>query len=424
MNIIEQVQEAKKASFKLASVSSEIKNKALQNIIIEIRENKDYILEENRKDILNAEKLNLGYSLKKRLLLDNKKLDDITGGITDLVKLEDPIGKVILKRELDNDLVLEKKVVPIGVIGVIFESRPDALVQISTLCIKSGNAAILKGGSEAVFTNKALSKIIIKALEQTDKVFNGAFCLAETREEINELLKLDEYIDLMVPRGSNKLVKYIQENTKIPVLGHSDGICHLYIDKDADVEQAVKLAIDSKCQYPAVCNAIETLIVHKDIAGEFLPLLKKRMGNVELKGDKKTLEIIDVKIADDSDWSTEYNDLVLSLKIVSSLDEAVQHINKFGSRHTDSIVTKAKIEADRFISLVDSGSVMWNCSTRFADGFRYGFGAEVGISTNKIHSRGPVGLEGLTIYKYIVKGHGNIVADYADGRKTFTHRDL
>jgi glutamate-5-semialdehyde dehydrogenase len=320
--------------------------------------------------------------------------------------------------------MLYKVSVPIGVIGVIFESRPDALIQIASLCLKSGNAVILKGGQEARQTNSELYQAICQALEATDVLSKDSVQLMETREEINELLKLDEYIDLMIPRGSNQLVRYIKEHTKIPVLGHADGICHLYIDRESDEQMALDVTFDAKCQYPAVCNAIETLLVHEAVAGSFLPRLRERLKEVELRGDERTRGIISVTPATEEDWATEYNDLILSIKIVSSLPEAVEHINRYGSHHTDGIITGNQAAAEQFMNLVDSASVMWNCSTRFADGFRYGFGAEVGISTNKIHARGPVGLEGLTIYKYKLLGSGQPVAAYAEGKKKFTHKTL
>ena len=314
---------------------------------------------------------------------------------------------------------------PIGVIGVIFESRPDALVQISTLCLKSGNTVLLKGGSEAIETNRILAKIIYEAANQAG-VPSGWIHLLETREDVNNMLALDKWIDLIIPRGSNDFVRYIMDHSKIPVLGHSDGICHCYVDKDADINMAVDVVNDSKTQYVAVCNATETLLVHSDIAASFLPKLKKKTDqkNVILKGCEKTRKIIDVQAVSVDDWKTEHLDYILSVKVVDSLDEAINHINTFGSGHTDTIITSDQSAAERFMDMVDSANVFWNCSTRFSDGFRYGFGAEVGISTNKIHARGPVGLEGLLIYKYKLKGDGHIVSDYAGRKREFTHRPL
>ncbi|MDY6958718.1 MAG: glutamate-5-semialdehyde dehydrogenase, partial [Halobacteriota archaeon] len=307
----------------------------------------------------------------------------------------------------------------------VFESRPDALVQISTLCIKSGNAVILKGGSEAINSNRILFDLIKSAVEADDR-FKDTLQLVETREDVNDLLKLDEYIDLMIPRGSNALVRYIKGNTKIPVLGHADGVCHLYVDRDADIDMALSVSFDSKCQYAAVCNAMETLLVHRSIASEFLPKMKELFDkeNVELRGDPEVCEIIKAIEATEDDWTTEYNDMTLSIKVVGSLEEAIDHINRYGSHHTDAIVTRDEAASRIFMDEVDSSSVMWNCSTRFADGYRYGLGSEVGISTSKIHSRGPVGLEGLVIYKYKLFGAGQIVADYAEDRSNFTHKRI
>lgn len=424
MTVLEQAQAAKRASFRLAGASTELKNRALAAIADALDRNRSRILEENRKDQEQARKTGLKDSLFKRLVLTDQKIDQIVESVRDVARLEDPVGKTLLARELDKGLVLRKTTVPIGVIGVIFESRPDALVQISSLCVKSGNVVILKGGSEALHSNRILFELIRGAAEATDPVFKDTLHLVETREQIGELLELDRWIDLMIPRGSNELVRRIQENTKIPVLGHADGICHLYVDREADLDTAVEVAYDAKCQYPAVCNAIETLLVHSGVAEEYLPRLADRLEAVELRGDERTHGIIGAKTATEEDWSTEYNDLILSIRVVDSLEEAVDHINTYGSHHTDGILTRNETAARRFLSDVDSSSVMWNCSTRFADGFRYGLGAEVGISTGKIHARGPVGLEGLTSTKYILGGSGQIVADYVGGSKRFTHRDL
>lgn len=424
MTVLEQAQAAKRASFRLAGASTELKNRALAAIADALDRNRGRILEENRKDQEQARKTGLKDSLFKRLVLTDQKIDQIVESVRDVARLEDPVGKTLLARELDKGLVLRKTTVPIGVIGVIFESRPDALVQISSLCVKSGNVVILKGGSEALHSNRILFELIRGAAEATDPVFKDTLHLVETREQIGELLELDRWIDLMIPRGSNELVRRIQENTKIPVLGHADGICHLYVDREADLDMAVEVAYDAKCQYPAVCNAIETLLVHSGVAEEYLPRLADRLEGVELRGDERTHGIIGAKTATEEDWSTEYNDLILSIRVVDSLEEAVDHINTYGSHHTDGILTRNETAARRFLSDVDSSSVMWNCSTRFADGFRYGLGAEVGISTGKIHARGPVGLEGLTSTKYILGGSGQIVADYVGGSKRFTHRDL
>lgn len=420
--LIDKVKNLKDISSKLSSIDVEIRNKALALVAERLEDRKDFILEQNKKDLDAAE--GLANSLYKRLILNDKKLGDIIEGIKSVIKLDDPLGKIQMERELDEGLVLTRFSVPIGVIGVIFESRPDALVQISSLFLKSGNCGILKGGKEALHTNRAIFSVITEAIEEVAPILSYSLALAESREDIKNLLELDEYIDLMIPRGGNELVQFIKNNTKIPVMGHTDGICHLYMDHEGDIEMGVKLTYDSKCQYPAVCNAIETLLVDEKVAKEFLPKVKDKLTEVELRGCEETCKIIDINKATDEDWATEYNDYILSIKVVSGLDEAINHINKFGSGHTDCIVTKNYKKWDQFLMNVDSASVYHNASTRFADGNRYGFGAEVGISTNKIHSRGPVGLEGLTIYKYKLIGNGDIVADYASGTKSYSHKDL
>ncbi len=422
--LIDSVIGLKKLSSRLLSVNIDTRNRALAAVSEAIVENKSYILSENKKDLDSA--LNINGSLYKRLVLTNNKIDEIVEGLKTLISLPDPLGKMQMNRELDSGLTLSRYSVPIGVVGVIFESRPDALVQISSLFLKSGNCGILKGGKEAINTNRALFKIITDAVNSVSDILGSSLQLAESREDINEILKLDQYIDLMIPRGGNDLVQYIKNNTKIPVLGHTDGICHLFMDGDGDIDLGVKVTVDSKCQYPAACNAIETLLVDEKIAERFLPEVQKALNerNVELRGCKKTQSIINVNKATDEDWDTEYNDFILSIKVVSNLEEAIDHINTHGSGHTDCIVTQNEQKWDNFFMSVDSASVYLNASTRFADGNRYGFGAEVGISTNKIHSRGPVGLEGLTIYKYKLTGNGNIVDDYATGKKSFTHKEL
>ena len=422
---IDQAKEAKKASIKLSALNTGVKNSALEEIRFLLKEKSHEIFAANKSDDETSEKNKLALPLLKRLKFDEKKLHDVIEGIESLIKLPDPIGATLSSTELDKGLELYKVSCPIGVIGMIFESRPDALVQISSLCLKSGNSVLLKGGSEALNTNRVLTSIISEATEKAG-IPKGWIQLLETRSEVNEMLKMDKYIDLIVPRGSNEFVKYIMDNSSIAVLGHADGICHVYIDKDADIEMAVKVAVDSKIQYVAVCNAAETFLVHEKIASVFLPVLKENLEkyNVEIRGCEKTRKIINVKEATDNDWRAEYLDYIVSIKIVKSADEAIDHINTFGSGHTDSIVTSDKEIAKKFMDLVDSANVFWNCSTRFSDGFRYGLGAEVGVSTNKIHARGPVGLEGLVIYKWKLIGNGNIVADYASGKNHFIHKKL
>jgi glutamate-5-semialdehyde dehydrogenase len=424
METLQKAKMAKQASIRLAAVKTELKNEALTAIAKAIQKQKGQIIAANKIDLAEAEKNKLPSPLLKRLKFDEKKVNEVCAAIESLIKLDDPVGKILTATQLDDGLELFKVSCPIGVIGVIFESRPDALVQISTLCLKSGNAVLLKGGSEAANTNKILAGIIERAAKEY--LPNGWIQLLETREDVAEMLKLDEYIDLVVPRGSNQFVKFIMDNTNIAVLGHAEGICHVYIDGDADIEMAVKITVDSKCQYVAVCNAAETLLVDEKIAKEFLPKVKTALDKqqVEIRGCEKTRKIIDVKEATEKDWRTEYLDLIISIKIVNGLDEAIEHINKYGSKHTDAIVTSDKVRAEKFMDLVDSANVFWNCSTRFSDGFRYGLGAEVGISTNKIHARGPVGLEGLMIYKWKLLGTGQTVEEYATGEKNFTHKRL
>lgn len=416
----------RQAARQLAVLPTQAKNQAIEAIAQALEAATPEILAANRADCQAAEAEGIAKPLYNRLKLDETKLYAAIEGVRDVGKLSDPVGTVQLHRELDDGLILKRITCPVGVLGIIFEARPDALIQITSLAIKSGNGVILKGGKEAIRSCETLVKAIHQGLSTT-AVDPASVQLLTTREEIQALLQLDEYVDLIIPRGSNSFVRYVQENTRIPVLGHADGICHLYIDRAADLQKAVDITVDAKTQYPAVCNAIETLLVHSAIAPTFLPLaaaaLQQR--HVELRGDEATCKIVDIAPATEEDWSTEYNDLILSIKVVDSLDEAIDHINTYGSRHTDAIITEDPEIADTFLAQVDSANVFHNCSTRFADGFRYGFGAEVGISTQKMPPRGPVGLEGLVTYKYQATGNGHIVATYAGkDAKPFTHRDL
>jgi len=425
MDMVQAASIARKASITLACEKQDKKNLALRLIAEKLLENKEEIIRRNRLDLERSQNENLPAPLLKRLKFDEKKLAGVVAGIHSLISLPEPVGKKLLATELDDGLKLYKVSCPIGVIGIIFESRPDALVQISTLCLKSGNAVLLKGGSEARETNRILADVIQAATTEAG-IHPGWIHLLETREDVNEMLKMDEYIDLIIPRGSNEFVRYIMNNSRIPVLGHADGICHCYVDGDADIAMAVDVVNDSKVQYVAVCNATETLLVHKDIAEAFLPALKKKTdeSNVQLRGCDRTRAIIPAEAATEKDWKTEYLDYILSIKIVDSPDEAIEHINKYGSGHTDSIITNNRANAEKFMDMVDSANVFWNCSTRFSDGYRYGFGAEVGVSTSKIHARGPMGLEGLLIYKFKLVGGGHIVSDYEERRRTFKHRPL
>ena len=434
MDITKICETAKTAAIQLAAVKTDVKNKALAEIANALKQHSAEIISANQKDIAAAKKNNLAVPLLKRLVFDEGKIADVCAGIESLIKLDDPVGQTLSATELDKGLELYKVSCPIGVIGIIFESRPDALVQISTLCVKSGNAVLLKGGSEAEQTNKILADIIAKASVKAG-LPDGWLQLLQSRQDVAQMLAMDKYIDLIIPRGSNEFVRYIMDNTNIAVLGHAEGICHVYVDGEADVDMAVNITVDSKCQYVAVCNAAETLLVDEKIAKEFLLKIKaaleqRKVGStsspqVELRGCEKKAANIKTKPATEKDWATEYLDCILSIKVVAGLDDAIEHINRYGSHHTDTIVTANKEKASRFMEMADSANVFWNASTRFSDGYRYGLGAEVGISTNKIHARGPVGLEGLVIYKWKLLGSGQVVADYSGkNAKKFTHKKL
>jgi len=426
-NLIAVAKKTRLAALKLAVLSTDAKNQAIQAIAQALEAAKDEILQANVADCEKATTEGIAKPLYKRLQLDEHKLRDTITGVRDVGKLADPVGAIQIHRELDKGLILKRVTCPLGVLGVIFEARPEAAIQIVTLAIKSGNGIILKGGKEATRSCEAIVKAIKQGLSQT-AVNPDVVQLLTTREEILELLKLDKYVDLIIPRGSNSFVRFVQENTRIPVLGHADGICHLYVDKAADIEKAIAITVDAKTGYPAACNAIETLLVHTSIAQEFLPKIAETLQkvNVELRGDARSREILpSIAAATEKDWETEYSDLILSIKVVDSLEDAIAHINDYGSKHTDAIVTEDTEAAETFLALVNAAGVYHNCSTRFADGFRYGFGAEVGISTQQMPPRGPVGLEGLVTYKYQMTGNGHIVATYTGAdAKPFIHRDL
>ncbi len=419
---------AKAAALQLAHLSTDVKNRTLEEMASALEKGCASILEANAKDLEFAEKENVAGPLIARLRLNENKVMGMVKGIRSVVRLKDPVGQKQMATEMDQGLTLYRLTCPIGVIGAIFESRPDAVPQISSLCLKSGNAVILKGGREAHNSNKIIVSLIREAIDKIDGVPVGAVQMIETRSEVADMLKEEKNINLIIPRGSNEFVKYIQENTRIPVLGHSEGICHGYIDSKADSKKAIAVVLDSKLQYPAACNAMETLLVHEDVAQDILPTLSEQFcaKNVELVGCEGVQKIIpDIKPAMEVDWDTEYTDLKLSVRVVSGLAEAIEFINTHGSGHTDSIITEDASSAEQFLNEVDSSSVVWNASTRFADGFRYGLGAEVGISTNKTHARGPVGLDGLIIYKYKLIGNGQTVAEYSgDDAREFTHKPL
>jgi glutamate-5-semialdehyde dehydrogenase len=424
--LISLAQQTRQAARQLGILSAIAKNEALEAIACALEAAVPQILAANAADCELAQKEGLPTPIYNRLKLDETKLQGAIAGVRDVAKLADPVGATHIHRELDRGLILKRITCPLGVLGVIFEARPDAVIQISSLAIKSGNGAILKGGKEALNSCNAIVAAIYQGLTQT-AIQPEVIQLLATREETLELLKLDKFVDLIIPRGSNSFVRFVQDNTRISVLGHADGICHVYVDAAADLVKAIGIVVDAKIQYPAACNAVETLLVHHLIAPEFLPEVTAALQakNVKLCGDAATREIVNIESATEEDWSTEYTDLILSIRVVDSLEVAIEHINTYGSRHTEAIVTEDSQIAETFLSQVDAAGVFHNCSTRFADGFRYGFGAEVGISTQKMPPRGPVGLEGLVTYKYQLLGDGHIVATYSGkDAKPFTHRDL
>jgi len=424
-SLIKEAAHVKKASILLGQATNEKRCEALTEMANALNDNADEILKANLIDLERSEKEGLNKSLLSRLKLTESKIKGCIEGVLKVSNLEDPIGTRQLHRKLDENLILERVTVPLGVLGVIFESRPDALIQIASLAIRSGNGALLKGGSEARATNRAIIDSLNIGLGKSN-VGVGALSLLTTRQESLGLLRLDRFVNLIIPRGSNELVQFIQDNTRIPVLGHADGICHLYVDASVDIDKAISIALDSKIQYPAACNAIETLLIHENIADIFLKKSLPIFANagVTLMGDAKSQTLGVKNPATDADWSTEYLDLILSIKIVGNVDEAIEHINKYSSRHTEAIATNEKQVAEKFLRTIDSAGVYHNCSTRFADGFRYGFGAEVGISTQTLPPRGPVGLEGLVTYRYFLRGDGDLVKDFASGDRIFSHMDL
>lgn len=412
--------QARQAAHQMAVLDTRVKDTALLHIADALQLQAAEIIAQNKIDLMRSSAEGLAAPLLKRLKFDQAKLDDVVSGLRSLTRLPDPVGITQMATQLDEGLDLYRVSCPIGVIGVIFESRPDALVQISGLALKSGNAVLLKGGSEALETNRILASVIDKAGREAG-LPDGWIGLLETRAAVSQLLGMDEDVDLLIPRGSNEFVRHIMDNTRIPVLGHADGVCHLYIDQACEPDMAIRLALDSKTQYTAVCNAVETLLVHVSLADSLLPRLAAALhgAGVEIFGCERTCALLGCQPV--ADWHTEYLDFKVSIRLVDDQDEAIRHINRYGSGHTEAIVTADSASASQFLRRVDAGNVFWNCSTRFSDGFRYGFGAEVGISTSKIHARGPVGLEGLMTYQYRLLGHGQVVDDYAAGRSQFRH---
>jgi glutamate-5-semialdehyde dehydrogenase len=423
-----QVAEARQAALRLANVGADARNAALEAIADALRAEEEAILAANDDDVEKAEQLlaegEYTRALVDRLKLDGGKIDDIAEMVESVAGQADPLDRTLSARRLDEGLDLYRVSVPIGVVGTIFESRPDALVQIAALALKSGNAVILKGGSEAAASNRILHRTIVDAVSDVAAIPDGWAQLIEAHEAVDRVLELDDAVDLLMPRGSSEFVSYVEENTRIPVLGHTEGVCHVYVDEDADIGMAEEVAFDAKVQYPAVCNAVETLLVHEDVAGAFLPGMVDRYeaAGVTLRGDEATRDVVDVDPVTETDWTTEYGDLELAIGVVGDVYDAIDHVNSHGSKHTESILTEDEERARTFMRGVDAASVFHNASTRFADGYRYGLGAEVGISTGKIHARGPVGLEGLTTDKYYLEGDGQQVATYAgaDARE-FVH---
>lgn len=418
-------QEARRAGLLLSSTPAELRNAALLSIADSIRAHLPEIFDANELDMQAAADEKLSAPLLSRLRFHEDKARRVTDGLAALAELPDPLGHVQYAMELAEGLKLYRTSCAIGVIGVIFESRPDALVQIASLCLKSGNALLLKGGREAARTNKALYDAIVEGAKKAG-IPDGWCHLLQTREDVDAMLKQDDCLDLIIPRGSKEFVRYIMDNSRIPVLGHADGVCHVYVDSKADTDTALKVTLDSKAYRFSICNTAETLLVHKDIANDFLPVaaVALRVKNVEIRGDETTFGLIECKHATEEDWSTEYLDAILSVKVVESLDEAIDHINKYGSGHTDCIVSRDSDAVERFMALVDSADVFANCSTQLADGFIFGLGAEVGIATGKLHARGPMGLEGLCTYKYRLYGKGHTLADINDGKTPLVHRKL
>ena len=404
---------AKKASYKIAILSTEKKNKALKKIAEKLDEKRGYIKEKNRIDLENAKKNNLSSAMIDRLTLSDKVIDSMIDGVKDIISLPDPVGEVVKMWKRPNGLVVGKKRIPLGVICMIFESRPNVVVDASSLCLKSGNAVVLRGGSEAFYSNQVLCEIIQEALESENIPKEAVQVFPTTdREAIKEILKLDEYIDLVIPRGKEGLIRTVVENSTIPVIKHYKGVCHLFVDRDyGDYEFASKIIINSKAQRPGVCNALETLLIDEAIADKFLPKIVEdfKKAEVKIKGCEKCLKIVnDLEPADEEDWNTEYLDYIISIKIVDGLHEAIEHIQIYGSNHTDGIITQNYKKAMEFIDRVDSSAVLVNASTRLNDGGVFGLGAEIGISTTKLHAYGPMGLEELTTTKFIVFGQGQI----------------
>src|SRR3984893_15615160 len=432
-DIQQSVRRARRAAHVLSALSGERSDEALLAAASAIEARSAEVLAANEKDCAAAlpavERGEMSRTMYARLRTTERGVVEMADRVRDVARLPDPLHRRLATTELDDHLVLYKESCPLGVVGVIFEARPEVVPQVASLALKSGNAVCLKGGAEAAETNAVLVSIWRDALTAFSDIPADSVVLIHTREDVAQILTLHDEIDLIVPRGSNEFVRYVTEHSRIPVLGHGEGICHVYVHSDADLQKAIDVAYDSKVQYPAVCNAMETLLVHEGIAPAFLPpmIAEFRKAGVEVRGCARTLELAKgqgVIPATEEDWNKEYSDLIVSVKVVDGVNEAIEHINRYGSRHTESIVTESHDVASRFMEFVDAANVFQNASTRFSDGFRYGLGAEVGISTGKLHARGPVGLEGLTIYKYKLFGKGQTVASYSKGQRTFKHRSI
>jgi glutamate-5-semialdehyde dehydrogenase len=433
MTVAELAQAARNASRRLAVLSDELRKSALLTIADALLANRERILTANTQDCVAAERLlatgRMSQALYSRLRIKESGILEMAARVREVANLPDPLGKRLSAAELDDGLILHKESCPLGVIAVVYESRPDVLPQVASLALKSGNSVLLKGGAEAANSNECLGAIWREALQKLPNIPQESIQLLQSRSDVMELLSLQGDVDLLIPRGSKEFVAFMEHNSRIPVLGHGEGICHVFVDRAADLDQAIAITLDSKTQYPAACNSVETLLVHKDIAAEFVPRVVAELRNarVEVRGCPRVLALVpDAKLvaAAETDWSTEYSDLILSIKVVDSLDQGLEHIHKYGSKHTESIVTEDHEVAERFLQEVDAAGVFHNVSTRFADGYRYGLGAEVGISNGKLHARGPMGIEGLTTYKYKLRGAGQVVAEYSSGLRKFKHKSL
>lgn len=433
VDVAASVRAAREASRKLALLSGDVRQAILLATADALEASSEKILAANALDCSAAEKLvsagTMSPALFARLRIKPGGVAEMAVRVREVANLSDPLGKSLAATELDEGLILRKETCPLGVIAVVFEARPDVVPQLVSLALKSGNALLLKGGTEAANSNECIVSVCKDALRSSSEVPQDSIQLLQSRSDVMELLQLEGQVDLLIPRGSKEFVSFIERHSRIPVLGHGEGICHVYVDEAADIHKAVSIAVDSKVQYPAACNAAETLLVHAKIAPAFLPKIvaELKKANVEIRGCPRVLSLLpgeNVLPATEQDWSTEYSDLILSVKIVDSQDDALDHIHTYGSKHTDCIVTEDPQAADRFLREVDAAGVFHNASTRFADGYRYGLGAEVGISNGKLHARGPMGLEGLTTYKYKLQGHGHTVAAYATGARHFKHKPL